>query len=95
MKTVEVIVEHAGKNLSAYIEGAPVITVGNDIKEIEDNMKEAIELYLEDNPNPCEVLSGEFELKFKICLLYTSALSRMFRNAKQSQRSFVQCAYYP
>lgn len=42
MKTVEVIVEHAGKNLSAYIEGAPVITVGNDIKEIEDNMKEAI-----------------------------------------------------
>ncbi|MBP2659845.1 MAG: hypothetical protein H6Q69_2877, partial [Firmicutes bacterium] len=23
MKTVEVIVEHAGKNLSAYIEGAP------------------------------------------------------------------------
>lgn len=66
MKTVEVIVEHAGKNLSAYIEGAPVITVGNDIKEIEDNMKEAIELYLEDNPNPCEVLSGEFELKFKI-----------------------------
>ena len=30
MKTVEVIVEHAGKNLSAYIEGAPVITVGND-----------------------------------------------------------------
>ena len=44
--------EHAGKNLSAYIEGAPVITVGNDIKEIEDNMKEAIELYLEDNPNP-------------------------------------------
>ena len=65
MKTVEVIVEHAGKNLSAYIEGAPVITVGNDIKEIEDNMKEAIELYLEDNPNPCEVLSGEFELKFR------------------------------
>ena len=66
MKTVEVIVEHAGKNLSAYIEGAPVITVGNDMKEIEDNMKEAIELYLEDNPNPCEVLSEEFELKFKI-----------------------------
>lgn len=66
MKTVEVIVEHAGKNLSAYIEGAPIITVGNGMKEIEDNMKEAIELYLEDNPNPCEVLSGEFELKFKI-----------------------------
>lgn len=66
MKVVEVIVEHAGKNLSAYVEGALVITVGNDMKEIEDNMKEAIELYLEDNSNPCEVLSVDFELKFKI-----------------------------
>ena len=47
MRTVEVIVEHAGNNLSAYIEGAPVITVGN-------------------NPNPCEILKGEFSLKFKI-----------------------------
>ena len=45
MRTVEVIVEHAGNNLSAYIEGAPVITVGNNIREIEDNMKEAIDLY--------------------------------------------------
>ena len=42
MRTVEVIVEHAGNNLSAYIEGAPVITVGNNIREIEDNMKEAL-----------------------------------------------------
>ena len=66
MKKVEVIVEHAGKNLSAYIEGAPIITVGNDIKEIEKNMAEAIDLYLEDNPNPCEILKGKFELKFKI-----------------------------
>ena len=66
MTKVEVIVEHAGKNLSAYIAGAPVITVCNDMKALEDNMKEAIELYLEDNSNPCEVLSGEFELKFKI-----------------------------
>ena len=60
---VEVIVEHAGKNFSAYIEGAPVITIGNDMREIEANIKEAIELYLEDNSNPCEVLSGAFELK--------------------------------
>ena len=69
MKTVEVIVEHAGKNLSAYIEGAPVITVGNDMREIEENMKEAIELYLEDNPNPCELLSGELELSLRLTLL--------------------------
>lgn len=66
MRTVEVIVEHAGKNLSAYIENAPVITVGRNMAEIEANMEEAIELYLEDNPNPCEALSGDFELKFRI-----------------------------
>lgn len=66
MRNVEVIVENAGSNLSAYIEGAPIMTVGNDIREIEENMKKAIDLYLEDNPNPCDVLKGEFTLKFKI-----------------------------
>ena len=74
------------KNLSAYIEGAPVITVGNDIKEIEDNMKEAIELYLEDNPNPCEVLSGEFELKFKIdAATFINYYSSIFTKAALSR----------
>ena len=42
MRAVEVIVENAGDNLSAYIEGAPVMTVGNDVKVIEKNMKEAV-----------------------------------------------------
>ena len=84
MKTVEVIVEHAGKNLSAYIVGAPVITVGNDMKEIEDNMKEAIELYLEDNP--CAVLSGEFELKFKIdAATFINYYSSIFTKAALSR----------
>ena len=79
MKTVEVIVEHAGKNLSAYIEDAPVITVGND-------MKEAIELYLEDNSNPCEVLSGEFELKFKIdAATFINYYSNIFTKAALSR----------
>ncbi len=62
MKIVEVIVEFAGKNLSAYIEGAPIITVGSNIQEVERNMQEAVELYLEDNPNPCDKLTGDFEL---------------------------------
>ena len=70
MRAVEVIVENAGDNLSAYIEGAPVMTVGNDVKVIEKNMKEAVELYLESckdmNIAPVEVLQGEFTLKFKI-----------------------------
>ncbi len=65
MKAVEVIVENAGSNLSAYIEGVPIITVGNDLKEIEKHMTEVIDLYLEENPNPCEILKGEFTLRFK------------------------------
>ncbi len=86
MRTVEVIVEHAGKNLSAYVENAPVITVGNSMKEIEDNMREAIELYLEDNPNPCKTLSGEFELKFKIdAATFINYYSSIFTKAALSR----------
>ena len=90
MKTVEVIVEHAGNNLSAYIEGAPVITVGNDVKEIEKNMKEAVELYLksckEMNISPVEVLQGEFTLKFKIdAATFINYYSSIFTKAALSR----------
>lgn len=90
MRTVEVIVEHAGNNLSAYIEGAPVITVGNDVKEIEKNMKEAVELYLESckemNIVPVEVLQGEFTLKFKIdAATFINYYSSIFTKAALSR----------
>ena len=90
MKTVEVIVEHAGINLSAYIEGVPVITVGNDVKEIEKNMKEAVELYLESckemNIAPVEVLQGEFTLKFKIdAATFINYYSSIFTKAALSR----------
>ena len=74
MKTVEVIVEHAGKNFSAYIEGAPIITVGNDMREIEDN------------PNTGELLVGEFELKFKIdAATFINYYSNIFTKAALSR----------
>ena len=90
MKTVEVIVEHAGNNLSAYIEGAPVITVGNDVKEIEKNMKGAVELYLESckemNIAPVEILQGEFTLKFKIdAATFINYYSSIFTKAALSR----------
>lgn len=90
MKTVEVIVEHAGNNLSAYIEGAPVITVGNDVKEIEKNMKEAVDLYLDSckemNIAPVEVLQGEFTLKFKIdAATFINYYSSIFTKAALSR----------
>lgn len=90
MKIVEVMVEHSNKNLSAYIEGAPVITVGNDIKEIETNMMEAIDLYLESckdmNIAPVEILSGDFELKFKIdAATFINYYSNIFTKAALSR----------
>lgn len=90
MKTVEVIVEHAGNNLSAYIEGVPVITTGNDVKEIEKNMQEAIELYLEScremNVAPVDALQGEFTLKFKIdAATFINYYSSIFTKAALSR----------
>lgn len=90
MRTVAVIVEDAGNNLSAYIEDAPVITVGNNIREIEENMKEAVELYLESckemDITPVEVLQGEFTLKFKIdAATFINYYSSIFTKAALSR----------
>lgn len=86
MRNVEVIVENAGSNLCAYIEGAPVMTVGDNIREIEKNMKEAIDLYLEDNTNPCDVLKGEFTLTFKIdAATFINYYSSIFTKAALSR----------
>lgn len=90
MRAVEVIVENAGNNLSAYIEGAPVITVGNDVKEIEKSMKEAVDLYLDSCKEmdiaPVEVLQGEFTLKFKIdAATFINYYSSIFTKAALSR----------
>ena len=90
MRTVAVIVEEAGNNLSAYIEDAPVITVGNNIREIEENMKDAVELYLESckemDITPVEVLQGEFTLKFKIdAATFINYYSSIFTKATLSR----------
>lgn len=90
MRAVEVIVENAGDNLSAYIEGAPIMTVGNDVKVIEKNMKEAVELYLDSckemNIAPVEVLQGEFTLKFKIdAATFINYYSSIFTKAALSR----------
>ena len=70
MNKVNVIVEYSDKNLSAYIEDAPVITTGKDLKEIKENMNEAIELYLESCKEmkivPVPTLQGEIQFDYKI-----------------------------
>lgn len=70
MNKVNVIVEYSDKNLSAYIEDAPIITTGKDLKEIKENMNEAIELYLESCKEmkivPVPTLQGEIQFDYKI-----------------------------
>lgn len=70
MNKVNVIVEYSDKNLSAYIEDAPIITTGKDLKEIKENMNEAIELYLESCKEmkivPVPTLQGKIQLDYKI-----------------------------
>lgn len=68
MRTLNVIIEHAGTNLSAYIEDVPVITTGDTINEIKKNITEAIGIYLDSckdlNVKPVKLLDSDYELKF-------------------------------
>ncbi len=90
MKKINVIVEYSDKNLSAYINEAPIITTGKDIKEIERNMREAICLYLEScmdlNIEPEDALKGEYELDFKIdASTFINYYSNIFTKAALSR----------
>lgn len=66
-----VIIEKADNNYSAYIDGIDgIVTTGNTIDEIKNNMVEAIELYVEtckelDLECP-EELEGDYQLNFKM-----------------------------
>ena len=64
MKTLNVTVEHSGENLSAYISGVPIAVVGDNINEIKESIKEAIEFYLEVESKPVALLKGEYELTY-------------------------------
>ena len=71
MQTLTVIIERAENNYSAYIDGLDgIITTGDTIDEIKNNMLKAINAYTETCKElaleiPKE-LKGEFELRFKM-----------------------------
>ena len=90
MKEVIVTVEYAGENLSAYIEGAPVITTGKDLPEIEKNISEAVKVYLESCTElgiaPSEVLTGEIVLKYHLdAATFINYYSSIFTKAALSR----------
>lgn len=79
MKTVNVIVEYADNNLSAYIKGIPIIAIGSTTQELKANMQEAVEIYLEEVNKPVPALDGEllFQFHYDIRTLLTY-YSRVF-----------------
>lgn len=71
MKEVEVIVERSDNlcdngKLSSYITDTPIKAKSKDLRGIFKNMKRAVDIYLKDNSDHCEILSGEFKLVYKI-----------------------------
>ena len=70
MKRLQVIVENAGENLSAYLNDLRIVAVGKDLNDIKHDVSEAIQVYKEScvelGVEPSELVSGEFELSFVI-----------------------------
>lgn len=90
MKEVDVKVEFAGSNLSAYIEGAPIVIVGKDLAEVEKNTQEAVATYLEScaelQIEPVELLTGDINLTYKIdAATFINYYSNIFTKAALSR----------
>lgn len=70
MNKLQVIVEYAGDNLSAYINDLPIVAVGKDLNEIKRNITDAIQVYKEScaqlSVQPSALLADEYELSFVI-----------------------------
>ena len=47
MNTLQVIVEYAGDNLSAYINDLPIVSVGKTLSDIKRDITQAIQTYKE------------------------------------------------
>ena len=71
MHNIQVIIERAENNYSAYIEGIDgVVAVGKTVDEIKSNMLEAIEAFVEECTElGCQVpeqLQGDYDVTFKM-----------------------------
>lgn len=90
MKDVNVKVEFASSNLSAYIEGAPIVTVGKNLAEVEKNVREAVAVYLESCAElqiaPVDLLTGDINLTYKIdAATFINYYSNIFTKAALSR----------
>ncbi len=90
MNKLQVIVEYAEDNLSAYITDLPIVAVGKDLNEIKRNITDAIQVYMEScaqlGVNPSPLLADEYELSFVIdATTFINYYSNIFTKAALSR----------
>ena len=90
MNKLQVIVEYAGDNLSAYINDLPIVAVGKDLNEIKRNITDAIQVYKEScaqlSVQPSALLADEYELSFVIdATTFINYYSSIFTKAALSR----------
>ena len=90
MNKLQVIVEYADDNLSAYITDLPIVAVGKDLNEIKRNITDAIQVYMESCAqlvvNPSPLLADEYELSFVIdATTFINYYSNIFTKAALSR----------
>ena len=90
MNKLQVIVEYAGDNLSAYINDLPIVAVGKDLNEIKRNITDAIKVYMESciqlGVQPSALLTHEYELSFVIdATTFINYYSNIFTKAALSR----------
>lgn len=90
MNTLQVIVEYAGDNLSAYINDLPIVSVGKTLSDIKRDITQAIQTYKEScaelGVEPSSLVKGEYELSFVIdATTFINYYSSIFTKAALSR----------
>lgn len=90
MKKLQVIVEYAGDNLSAYINDLPIVSVGKNLNDIKHNITDAIQVYKEScselGVETSDLLKGDYELSFVIdATTFINYYSNIFTKAALSR----------
>jgi hypothetical protein len=90
MKRLQVIVEYAGDNLSAFINDLPIVAVGKNLNDIRRDVIEAIQVYKEScaelGVEISDIVKSEYELSFVIdATTFINYYSNIFTKAALSR----------
>jgi len=70
MKKLKVIVERTSTGYSAYADKYPVYTTGEDVKELIENIIEALNFYFEESVEKVSISKRNLDLNFSIPSLF-------------------------